>query len=105
MNEAIAGYKLLVSYDVKESTLQEYHQFVMGRFIPVMQSMGFQIRQAWHTAYGNAPNRLLEFVCADRDTLVELLTSARWEDLNAQMEQYVTELQCKTVPYRDHFQI
>ena len=104
MKEPI-GYKLLLSYDVHVDSLQEYHQFVMSRYIPVLQSMGMRILEAWHTAYGNAPNRLIGFVCDDRTTVNELLTSDTWMSLNDQLQEYVGEFSYKVIPFRDGFQL
>ena len=105
MNNNLIGYKLLVSYDVKPELINEYRQFVLGQYIPFMGSMGMQISQAWHTAYGNAPNRLLEFVCRERDTVTGLFQDDDWVSFNEQLEGFVEDLAYKVVPYKDRFQI
>lgn len=99
------GLKLLLEYDVNQDTLQEYYQFVMGQYVPALQSMGLQMSEAWHTAYGEAPNRLLGFVCGDGDTMGRLLDSDLWHDLNDELEKYVSDLRYKIVPYRGGFQL
>ena len=103
--DEIKGWKLLLSYDVKEEHLQEYYQFVMGRYLPAMQSMGLQMSEAWHTAYGQAPNRLIGFVCGDQQTMDRLLDSEMWNSLNDELEKYVTDLHYKVIPYRGGFQL
>ena len=40
------GYKLLLSYEVKPEVMQEYYQFIMGRYVPILQSMGMQMSAA-----------------------------------------------------------
>ena len=99
------GLKLLLEYDVNQDTLQEYYQFVMGQYVPALQSMGLQMSEAWHTAYGHAPNRLVGFVCGDSQTMARLLESDLWDDLNSELEKYVTDLHYKVVPYRGGFQL
>jgi len=99
------GLKLLLEYDVNQDTLQDYYQFVMGQYVPTLQSMGLQMSEAWHTAYGDAPNRLLGFVCGDQQTMDNLLISDAWVDLNDQLEKYVTDFHYKIIPYRGGFQI
>jgi hypothetical protein len=64
-----------------------------------------QMSEAWHTAYGNIPNRLVGFVCRDKQTMEELLHDESWLSLNQQLEQYVTDLNYKVIPYRGGFQI
>ncbi|MBE2198769.1 MAG: hypothetical protein IAE79_09175 [Anaerolinea sp.] len=103
--EDILGYKILLSYEIKQESLQEYYQFVMERYVPAMQSLGFQMSEAWHTAYGNAPNRLVGFVCRDRQTIDSLLDSDIWPDINDMLATYVTDFHYKVIPYRGGFQI
>lgn len=67
------GLKLLLEYDINQD--QFIYQFVMGQYVPALQSMGLQMSEAWHTAYGHAPNRLIGFVCGDRQTMARLLES------------------------------
>ncbi len=105
MSEEFAGYKLLLSYEVKPETIQEYRQFVLRQYVPSMNSMGFQMSEAWHTAYGNVPNRLIGFVCRDRDTMYDLLDNHSWLALNDKLDEYVTEFSYKVVPYRGIFQV
>jgi hypothetical protein len=99
------GMKLLMEYDVNQDTLQDYYQFIMGQYVPALQSMGLQMSEAWHTAYGTAPNRLIGFVCGDRQTIDRLLDSDLWLDLNNELEKYVSDLRFKVVPYRGGFQL
>jgi hypothetical protein len=100
MEEKPLGLKLLLSYEVEDINLQAYQQFVMQRYMPAMQMMGFQVSEVWHTAYGSAPNRLVGFVCRDRHTLDDLLENEMWLTLNSQLEQYVTDFSYKVVPYQ-----
>lgn len=101
----ILGFKILLSYEVKQDSLQDYYQYIMGRYVPAMQSLGFQMSEAWHTAYGNAPNRLIGFVCNDRQTVDNLLASDIWSDINEKLASYVTDFNYKVIPYRGGFQI
>ncbi len=105
MDEQAQGVKLLLEYEVESDATQAYYQFVMGQYVPTLQSMGLQMSEAWHTAYGNAPNRLIGFVCGDWDTMNTLLDSEIWQDLNTELEKYVTDFQYKVVPYRGGFQL
>ena len=104
MNEPVVGYKLLLSYDVKEDSLEGYYQFVMGQYVPAVQSMGMQMSEAWHTAYGDAPNRLIGFVCRSRQTVDEVVNSETWQGLNDRLGEYVTDFSYKVLPYKQGFQ-
>jgi hypothetical protein len=103
MKEA-KGVKLLLTYEVIQDRQQEYYQFVMGRYLPGMQSLGFQMSEAWHTAYGDAPNRLVGFVATDEEEMHKLLDSELWLTLNEELEGFVVNFDYKFVPYRGGFQ-
>jgi len=105
MKEKPLGYKLLLSYEVKPEAMQEYYQFVMGRYVPALQAMGMQMSEAWHTAYGAAPNRLIGFVCEDQETINRLLESENWTAVNEELARFVMDFSYKVIPYRGGFQI
>ena len=100
MEEKPLGLKLLLSYEVDDTNLQTYQQFMMQRYVPAMQMMGLQVSEVWHTAFGAAPNRLVGFVCRDRQTIDDLLDNEMWLNLNSQLSQYVIDFSYKVVPYQ-----
>jgi hypothetical protein len=104
MSDATNGFKLLLSYHVSESRMQEYYRFMLGRYVPAMQAMGLEMSDAWHTAYGDFPNRLIGFVARDETVLDSVLENDTWAALNEEMRQYVTEFRYKVIPYREGFQ-
>ena len=103
--DEVKGLKLLLTYDVIPERQQEYYQFIMARYLPGLQEMGMQMSEAWHTAYGDSPNRLIGFVCSDQNTLDKLLESDLWHTLNDELEGFVTEFSYKIVPFRGGFQL
>lgn len=105
MKDSESGYKLLLSYDVSAEQLQEYYRFVLGRYVPIMQAMGLEMSDAWHTAYGNFPNRLIGFVARDKETLQGILDNESWLSLNEELQQFVSDFNYKVVRYREGFQI
>jgi len=98
------GLKLVLSYSIRPDAGQEYYQFVLGQYIPVMQSMGLEMAEAWHTAYGDYPNRLIVFVSRDRETIERLINDDEWDELNDRLLQYVAEFDYKVIPYKIGFQ-
>jgi hypothetical protein len=93
------GLKLLLSYNIRGNDMQAYYEFVLGRYIPLMQSMGLEMSEAWHTEYGNYPIRLIGFVARDEETMMKILDDESWEDLNDQLAEYVTDFSYKVIPY------
>lgn len=98
------AYKLLLSYEVSAEHMQEYYQFMLGRFVPMIQGMGLEMSEAWHTAYGDQPNRLVGFVARERAAIERVLASSTWEALNEELAQFVANFSYKVIPYREGFQ-
>jgi hypothetical protein len=105
MSENTGGVKLLLSYDVKADDVQAYYQFVLGQYIPTVRSLGLEMSEAWHTAYGEWPNRLVGFIAHDAQTMNRVLADETWDSLNEQLRQYVTNFRYKVIPYREGFQL
>jgi len=98
------GLKLLLSYNIETEEMDQYYQFVLGQYIPALQMMGLEMSEAWHTAYGNYPQRLVGFVARDRQTMEDLLDSEVWPDLNNKLQDYVADFRYKVIAYQEGFQ-
>jgi hypothetical protein len=98
-------YKLLLTYDVSLERHDRYFQFMLGELVPAVQSLGLQMNGAWHTAYGDYPQRLVEFVADDYDTVATVLETPLWADLERRLLRHVTHYRKKVVRLRqDQFQ-
>jgi hypothetical protein len=104
MDQIDDGQKLVMSYNIRPEGAQEYYQFVLGQYIPVMQSLGLEIAEAWHTAYGDYPHRLIVFVSRDQDTARKVVNDPAWDELNDRLLEYVTDFDYKIIPYKIGFQ-
>jgi len=104
MDEFDTGLKLLLSYNIRPDNAQDYYEFVLGRYVPILQTLGLEMSEAWHTAYGNYPNRLIGFVARDETTMMSMLDNDIWDALNDQLLEYVTDFSYKVIPYKMGFQ-
>ena len=96
--------KLLITYDIDAGREEEYYRFIMGEFLPAAQSIGLHMVEAWRTAWGDYPQRLIELVTDSQQSLNEILDSERWREMETKLEQYVDNYQCLAVPFRGGFQ-
>lgn len=104
MNTTRTGGKLLLIYDVNTENTNAYFRFFLGRYIPIMQTLGLEMSEAWLTAYGNFPNRLVGFVGRDIEQVLKLSQNQTWHELNQELEHFVTNFEYKIVKYREGFQ-
>ena len=105
MTEDITSYtKVLLTYDIIPETQESYYQFMLGELVPTVQKMGLGMAEAWHTAVGDYPLRLVAFVGESRETVDEVIGSEKWEELESRLQQYVTNYTRRVVPFRNRFQ-
>jgi hypothetical protein len=100
----IPRYKMIITYDMLPGSSEPYYQFVLGEMIPAMQEMKIYMTEAWHTAYGDYPLRMATFVAEDYATIEDMLTSARWQELEDRMQSFVQNYSHRIVAYRRGFQ-
>jgi len=104
MDQSDNGLKLVMSYNIKPDGGQEYYPFMLGKYIPIMQGLGLEVTEAWHTVYGDYPNRLVVFVSRDQETARKVVNDPAWDELNDRLLEFVTDFNYKLVPYKIGFQ-
>ena len=105
MHENDHRFKLLLTYDVQPDMQDTYLQFMLGEMVPAVQTLGLQMSGAWHTAYGQYPVRLIEFLGDDQAAINTALESALWSKLENRLKSYVLNYNKKIVRVRnDQFQ-
>ncbi len=97
--------KLLMSWDIIPGREQEYFEFVVREFIPEIQRLGLEPTDAWVNVYGDQPQILTAAEIQDQESLQNVLVSAEWEDLIAELEAFVENLEFKTVTSKPGFQM
>ena len=96
--------KLLIAYNVKSAGEEAYYRFMAGEFLPTVQSIGLIMVEAWRTAWGDYPERLIALVVEDDGTWQEILDGKEWRKIEAELGRYVDNYQRSLVPYRSVFQ-
>jgi hypothetical protein len=94
--------KLILTYDISPDVQDSYFQFMLGELVPAVQSQGLHMNGAWHTAYGQYPKRLVEFIGDDQEAVEALLDTPLWEELEQRLHGYVTNYAKKVVRLRDN---
>lgn len=96
--------KLLISYDIRSGQESTYRRFVLEELLPQAQELGLVPTDAWHTAYGRYPLRLIGFVADDLAAVQTARDTPKWHDLIQRLERYTTNLRQRVVPFRGGFQ-
>jgi hypothetical protein len=96
--------KLLLTYDPIPEHREAYFRYVLGEFVPAMEQLGLTMCDAWYTAYGSYPLRLTGFIAQDLDTLEHILSSVRFKNLEARLQELVVNYARRVVPRSSRFQ-
>jgi len=96
--------KLLLSYNIRPKRMEEYYRFVMGEFLPRMQTLGLVMTEVWRTIHGDYPSRLVAFASQDETVMRHALSSDEWDALETRLEEFVVDYEMRVVPARPHFQ-
>ena len=98
-------FKLILTYDVQQDMQDTYLQFMLGELVPAVQSLGLQMTGAWHTAYGQYPIRLIEFIGEDQAAIEAVLDTPLWNKMETRLLGFVANYSKKTLRVReDQFQ-
>lgn len=96
--------KLIMTWDIAPNKEQEYFEFLVRDFIPGIQGLGFNIQEAWATAFGDRPQVQVGAVMPDYDRLRDTLVSSEWIALHQQLLDLVIHYEQKIVEARTRFQ-
>jgi hypothetical protein len=96
--------KVLLSYDIRPSQENAYRRFIMEDFLPKAQELGLTPTDAWHTAWGKYPNRLIGFVAEDLGIAREVMQGDEWQELVSRLQGHVGNLTQRIVSYKGGFQ-
>jgi hypothetical protein len=97
--------KLLMSWNIRPGQEQTYFEFAMQTFAPALMKMGWQPTEAWYTLYGEGPQITTAGITDSVGKMREILDSEEWQELRAQLLQYVTDFEYKVIPASGRFQV
>ncbi len=97
--------KLLMSWDIKSGRENDYFEFIVREFAPIIMKMGLRPTESWYTVYGEGPQILTGAVTDDLDAMMNILRSEEWKRLHQKLLTYVTDYRHKVVRATSTFQL
>jgi hypothetical protein len=97
--------KLIMTWDITPGREQEYFEFVVREFIPQVQQLGMELKDAWLTMYGEQPQIMASAQMSDLTEMQGILDSKEWQGLVNRLLDYVENYQFKIVPAKTGFQM
>jgi hypothetical protein len=102
--DSISPVKLLIAYSVRPAREEAYYRFMSGEFLPGAQGIGLVMVEAWQTAWGDYPDRLMGMIADNPEVLEQILGSQDWREMKHKLAEYVKDYREQVVPYRNGFQ-
>ncbi|MEL6270875.1 MAG: hypothetical protein AAFV33_10265 [Chloroflexota bacterium] len=99
--------KLLMNWDVKTGRDHDYIDFVMREWMPGITRLGLEPTGAWYTMYSHNdsnPRYMAEGIVDNLNQMHQILESDEWEELHAQLLEYVENYSQKIVRVSGGFQ-
>ena len=96
--------KLVLAFDIRPGQENAYRRFVLEDFLPQAQELGLVPTDAWHTAYGNYPSRLMAFVADDLETMQMVRAKPEWQNLMKKLGNHTNNLSQRVIRFRGGFQ-
>jgi hypothetical protein len=97
--------KLIMTWDITPGREQEYFEFVVREFIPQVQQLGMELKDAWLTMYGEQPQIMASAQMSDLPSMQGIIDSKEWQGLINRLMDFVENYQYKIVPAKTGFQI
>ena len=105
LEEDLEDYvKVLLTYDINPHSAEGYYKFMLKKMVPSLERLGLSMIEAWHTAAGDHPIRLVTFVAECEEAANEVLQSAEFFALEDRLQEFVTNYRCRVVSLRRYFQ-
>jgi hypothetical protein len=93
-----------MTWDIAPEHEQEYFEFVVREFIPGVQRLGLDLRDAWATVFGDQPQILVGAVVPSSQELDTIINSSEWISLHNQLMDFVINYDQKIVSSSGGFQ-
>ncbi len=96
--------KIIMTWDIAPEREQEYFEFVVREYIPGVQRLGLELKDAWATVYGSRPQILVGALLPSVAKAHEVMDSPDWKSLHNQLQDYVINYSEKIVEAHGGFQ-
>ena len=96
--------KIIMTWDISPEREQEYFEFVVREFIPGVQRLGLELKDAWATVYGTRPQILVGALLPTVAKAHQIMRSSEWVSLHNQLQDYVINYSEKIVEAHGGFQ-
>ena len=100
-----AEVKLMMTWDILPGREEEYFEFHIRKFMPILEKMGLILHEAWLTQYGDYPRLTVEALIPSLGRAKNILRSEEWDDLGLLLHDMVENFDYKVIHSRTRWQM
>jgi len=97
-------YTIIMKYDIQPNTQEAYYRYIMGEFIPGLQTMGIYMYRAWEIVYGDYPERQIEFITEIND-IRTIIEGSQFVEMEERLKGYTDNYTRRILRYSGTFQL
>lgn len=97
--------KFIMHWDIDTQKESAYYDFIVNKFIPKIQHLGFVNIQFWYTTYGECEQIQASGIVRDQAQAQTILQSDEWSDLYQQLIDLVDNYSHKLISATKGFQL
>lgn len=98
-------YAIVFKYDVRPDTQETYFRYVIGEFTPALQEFKIYMQDAWHVAWGEYPERQIEYITENLDSIRSLMASPQWRQMEERLKGYTQHYSYRVTRYSGRFKV
>lgn len=97
--------KVMMTWNIKPESEQDYFEFVIRELIPGIQRSGAELSDAWATVYGSGPQITVGALLPTLNRARMFLSSPEWNALYDRLLGFVENYNMKIIDARGGFQL
>lgn len=100
-------YALILTYDIKPGVYERYFRWISNELFPALQSRKLYVQHLWYVVGGAEakPERRIEFITEDLDTIRRLIESTEWSELESRLQYFTENYSYRVVKYKGSFKV
>ncbi|RMG71023.1 MAG: hypothetical protein D6711_16200 [Chloroflexi bacterium] len=98
-------HRLMLIYDINPRYQNEYYNYILREFIPMLQRMNVYMLYAWQVIGKGHPERQIEFVCESETIIRSVLASDEYQQAEEKLKHYTLNFRRKLVLFENRCQV
>ena len=86
-------------WNIQTHKSQEYDEFVINEYFPVLNELGISVAGEWEVLIGDGPSTICEGRVTDINSLIKNLQSKKFQNANRKLKQYIENYRSRILTF------